>query len=133
MPATDQARVVPGLVVGIGSGQGTVTLLRSITRDNAVVVQAVITPNTPIPGVSNGGTVSVTISLDALKGVLIAPAQALVSQLDGTYAVQVQATDGSTTWHTVELLGVSGSKVGIRGDGVTAGTVVLVPVVIPRG
>jgi peptidoglycan hydrolase-like protein with peptidoglycan-binding domain len=128
VPTADQSRIVPGLVVAVGGGQGTVELLRSITRSNAVVVQAVITPNTPIQNASNGATVSVTVSLDALKGVLIVPAQALVSRLDGTYAVQVQAADGSTTWHTVELLGVSGSKVGIRGDGVSAGTVVLVPV-----
>lgn len=128
VPTADQARVTPGLTVAIGRGAGTVSLLRSIVRSGAVVVQAVITPTSPIDNVSNGATVSVSLNIDSLKGVLIAPAQALVSRLDGTYAVQVQAADGSLTWHTVELLATSGSKVGIRGEGIAEGTTVMVPV-----
>ena len=58
---------------------------------------------------------------------LLAPAEALVSRLDGSYAVQVQVSDGVTKWVTVELLGVSGANVAIRGDGVSQGTVVLLP------
>ncbi|MEI7618099.1 MAG: peptidoglycan-binding protein [Actinomycetota bacterium] len=128
VPAADQARVAPGLKVSIGQGDGTVSLLRSVVRSGAVVVQAVIDPTKPIDNVSNGATVSVSLNIDSLKGVLIAPAQALVSRLDGTYAMQVQATDGSLSWHTVELLATSGSKVGIRGDGIAEGTIVMVPV-----
>lgn len=132
VPDGDESFVVPGLAVKLGSGAGTVTLLRSVERDSAVVVQAVITPSAPIEDVANGGTVKVTITIDALPGdasnVLIAPANALLSHIDGTYAVQVQAADGSVTWCTVELLGVSGNKVAIRGDGIADGTLVLVPV-----
>ena len=61
-------------------------------------------------------------------GVLIAPAEALVSRLDGTYAVEVKAADGTTKWLTVDLLGVSGGNVAIRGDGLTEGTTLLLPV-----
>ncbi|CAB4886879.1 unannotated protein [freshwater metagenome] len=127
VPNGHEANVVPGLSVAIGSGAGTVTLLRSTVRSGAVVVQALITPTAPIQGVANGASVPVTISFNTLQGVLIAPSQALLSRLDGSYAVQIQAADGTVTWHTVELLGVSGGKVGIRGDGIAAGALVLVP------
>ena len=42
--------------------------------------------------------------------------------------MQVKTSDGSTKWLTVELLGVSGGNVALRGDGLTDGTVVLLPV-----
>ena len=132
VPDGDESFVVPGLEVALGSATGTVSVLRSVERDGAVVVQAVIAPSAPIEGVANGETVTVTITRDALPGdaanVLIAPAEALLSHIDGTYAVQVQGADGAVTWHTVELLGVSGNKVAIRGDSIADGTLVLVPV-----
>jgi hypothetical protein len=71
--------------------------------------------------------VKVTLTLQNDAGVLIAPAEALVSRLDGTYAVQAQTADGTTKWLTVELLGVSGGDIAIRGDGVAEGTVLLLP------
>lgn len=132
VPDGDESFVVPGLEVALGPATGTISLLRSVERDGAVVVQAVIAPSAPIEDAANGATITVTITRDALPGeesnVLIAPAMALLSHIDGTYAVQVQATDGTVTWHTVELLGVSGNKVAIRGDGIADGTLVLVPV-----
>ncbi|MCU1397583.1 MAG: peptidoglycan-binding protein [Acidimicrobiales bacterium] len=128
VPDGDEAFIVPGLSVQLGTGTGTVSLLRSIDRSGTVVVEAVIVPTAPIDGASNGATVKVTITTDSVPGVLIVPAEALLSRLDGSYAVQVQATHGTVTWHTVELLGISGNKVAIRGDGVAAGTLVLVPV-----
>jgi len=63
--------------------------------------------------------VKVTLTLQNDAGVLIVPAETLVSRLDGTYAVQAQTSDGSTSWLTVELLGVSGGNIAIRGDGVS--------------
>ncbi|MEY2416794.1 MAG: rane fusion protein gold/copper resistance efflux system [Ilumatobacteraceae bacterium] len=127
VPAGDEAQVVPGLAVGIGDVQGTVSRLRSADRNGAVVVEAVIAPATVIANASNGSAVKVTLTLQNDAGVLIAPAEALVSRLDGSYAVQVQGSDGSTKWVTVELLGVSGANVAIRGDGVSEGTMVLLP------
>jgi hypothetical protein len=128
VPDGDEAYLVPGLVVKIGSGEGTVTLLRSIERDSAVVVQAVITPTGVIEGASNGSSVKVTIALSNLDGVLLVPTEALVSRIDGSYAVQVQADDGTNSFVAVELLGVSGSSAAIRGDGIEAGAQVLQPV-----
>jgi Putative peptidoglycan binding domain len=127
VPAGDEAQVVPGLTVAIGTVQGTVTRLRSADRSGAVVVEAVIAPSAPIQGATNGSAVKVTLTLQDAAGVLIAPADALVSRLDGTYAVQVQTTDGTTKWLTVDLLGVSGGNIAIRGDGLSQGTVLLVP------
>ena len=127
VPAGDEAQVVPGLAVGIGDVQGTVSRLQSADRDGAVVVEAVIAPATAIANATNGSSVKVTLTLQNDAGVLIAPAEALVSRLDGTYAVQLETSDGTTKWLTVELLGVSGANVAIRGDGLSEGTVLLLP------
>ena len=108
VPSGDESQVVPGLVVQVGDVQGTVTRLRSADRSGTVVVEAVIAPATPIANATNGTAVKVTLTLQNDAGVLIAPAEALVSRLDGSYAVQVQTTDGDTKWVPVELLGVSG-------------------------
>lgn len=127
VPAGDEAQVVPGLTVDIGNVQGTVSRLRSAVRDGSVVVEAVINPATAIENASNGSSVKVTLTLQNDSGVLITPAEALVSRLDGSYAVQVQNSDGTTKWATVELLGVSGANVAIRGADVAEGTVLLLP------
>lgn len=127
VPDGDEAALVPGLVVKIGAGEGTVTLLRSVEREGSVVVQAVITPTAAIEGVGNGQAVTVTVTLGNLDGVLTVPAEALVSRLDGSYALQVVAADGTSSFVAVELLGVAGSQVAVRGDGITAGTEVLQP------
>jgi peptidoglycan hydrolase-like protein with peptidoglycan-binding domain len=127
VPAGDEAQVVPGLTVGIGDVQGTVSRLRSADQNGTAVVEAVITPATAIANASNGSSVKVTLTLQNDAGVLIAPAEALVSRLDGSYAVQLQTSDGTTKWLPVELLGVSGANVAIRGDGLSEGTVLLLP------
>jgi membrane fusion protein, multidrug efflux system len=127
VPTGDEAQVVPGLGVQIGDVRGTVSRLRSADRDGAVVVEAVIAPASAIAGATNGSAVNVTLTLQNDAGVLIAPAEALVSRLDGSYAVQIETTDGTTEWLTVELLGVSGGNVALRGDGLTEGTVLLLP------
>jgi peptidoglycan hydrolase-like protein with peptidoglycan-binding domain len=128
VPDGDEALVVPGLSVTIGDVQGTVTQLRSAEADGAVVVEAVITPATAIDGATNGSTVKVTLTLENATGVLLVPTEALVSRLDGTYAVQVGATDDTSNWLTVEVVGTSGGNVAIRADGLTEGTLVLLPV-----
>jgi peptidoglycan hydrolase-like protein with peptidoglycan-binding domain len=128
VPDGAEAYLVPGLAVKVGSGDGTVTLLRSIERDGSVVVQAVITPTGPIEGADNGAAVKVTVTTTSLDGVLLVPTEALVSRLDGSYALQVVGEDGTTTFVDVELLGVSGSDAGVRGEGLTAGSEVLQPV-----
>ncbi len=128
VPDGAEAYMVPGLSVKVGSGDGTVTLLRSLERDGSVVVQAVITPAAAIEGADNGSSVTVTVTTTSLDGVLLVPTEALVSRLDGSYAVQVVADDGTSTFVDVELLGVSGSAAGVRGEGLTAGSEVLQPV-----
>ena len=92
-----------------------------------IFVEALVTPAAAIAGATNGTAVKVTITLPDNAGVLIAPAAALVSRLDGTYAVQQKAADGSTKWVTVELLGVAGGNVGLRGADLSEGAVLLVP------
>ena len=128
VPPADQTHVTPGLSVTVGDTTGSVTTLRSATRNGAVTVEAVVTPTAPIKGASNGATVAVTLAFDNVTGVLLVPAQALLSRLDGTYAVQVKAADSTTSFVTVEYLGVSGLTAGIHADGLAAGATVLVPV-----
>jgi peptidoglycan hydrolase-like protein with peptidoglycan-binding domain len=128
VPAGAEAQVLPGLAVEIGDVQGTVSRLRSANRDGSVFVVAVITPTAAIANATNGSSVKVTLTLQNDAGVLIVPSEALVSRLDGSYAVQVQQPDGVTTWLTVELIAVSGSNVAISGTDLTEGTVVLLPI-----
>ena len=127
VPTGDEAKVVPGLQVTVGQVAGTVTRLRSANRNGSVVVEALVTPAAAIAGAGNGTAVKVTITLPDNSGVLIAPAAALVSRLDGSYAVEEQAADGSTKWVTVELLGISGGDVAVRGADLSNGAVLLVP------
>ncbi|MEI8240486.1 MAG: hypothetical protein WCI22_13820, partial [Actinomycetota bacterium] len=127
VPTGDEAVIVPGLKVSIGAVAGTVTLLRSATQNGTAVVQAVITPQAAIPDADNGATVKVHVTQDHMKNALLAPAAALASRIDGTYALQVLGSDGSITWHSVEVLGVSGADVAVRGDGIANGTQVLQP------
>lgn len=131
VPGGTESIIVPGLVVAIGDVEGTVSYLRSIERDGSVVVQAVIAPSAELEGATDGSTTTVQVVIEGQDGVLLVAAEALVSKLDGSYAVQV-STDGTTnpataTWVDVDLLGTTGSKVGIRGDGLTDGTTVLQP------
>jgi membrane fusion protein, multidrug efflux system len=128
VPDGDEALVVAGLSVTIGDVQGTVTQLRSAEADGAVVVEAVIAPATAIDGATSGSTVKVTLTLQNATGVLLVPAEALISRLDGTYAIQVGTTDEPANWLTVEIVGVSGANVAIRADGLTEGTLVLLPI-----
>ena len=127
VPSGDEALVVPGLTVGIGDVHGTVSRLRSADQNGTVVVEAVITPSAEIANATNGTSVKVTLTLKNDAGVLIVPAEAVVSRLDGTYAVEVKSPNGTTAWQTVEMLGVSGANVAIRGADVSEGTVVLLP------
>jgi len=127
VPAGDEAEVVPGLAVGIGDVPGTVSRLQSADQNGAVVVEAAITPSAVIQNATNGSAVKVNLTLKNDSGVLIVPAEAVVSRLDGSYAVEVKSPDGTTAWQTVEMLGVSGANVAIRGADVSAGTVVLLP------
>ncbi len=128
VPTGDEAFVVPGLGVRIGKVDGTVELIRSVTQNGSTSVQAVIAPSAPLDGAANGAAVKVTITHDGLADVLLVPAAALVSRLDGTYALDVAQPDGSGVWTPVEVLGVAGGNVAVKGDGITDGTEVLRPV-----
>jgi peptidoglycan hydrolase-like protein with peptidoglycan-binding domain len=127
-PTNDQPYLVPGFKVDLGSaGTGTVTSLNSVTQSGTAAVQVVIAPSSPIGGVANGGSVTVTLNIDVADHVLIVPAQALASRLDGSYAVEVKSADGSVHWTPVHFVAVAGLNVGITASGLGAGTVVLMP------
>jgi peptidoglycan hydrolase-like protein with peptidoglycan-binding domain len=128
VPEDDQALVVPGLAVKVGDLEGTVAELRSADSDGAVIVEAVVIPASEIEGATNGSSVTVTLTLENATNVLLVPAEALVSHIDGTYAVQLEGAGDTSKWLTVEVVGVSGSNVAVRGDGVAEGTAVLLPV-----
>jgi peptidoglycan hydrolase-like protein with peptidoglycan-binding domain len=127
VPTGDETFVVPGFAVKVGNVDGTVSLLRSATQKGVAVVEAVITPAAPLAGVANGATVKVTIQHDGLTGVLLAPAAALASRLDGSYAVQVVGGNGAASWVPVEVLATANGSIAIRGAGIAEGTKVLQP------
>lgn len=128
VPAGDEQYFVPGLSVRLSAGgTGTVELLQSVSRNSTAVVQAVIVPDAPIASVDNGTTVTVNADLQVATDVFVVPAQALVSRLDGSYAVQVRAADRSVSWLPVTLVGVAGLAAGVIGTGLVDGLTVLAP------
>jgi peptidoglycan hydrolase-like protein with peptidoglycan-binding domain len=128
VPAGDQAQVVTGLKVQIGQVSGQVAQLRSASQNGTTVVQAVIVPEKPLAQASAGSNVKVTLTLVKVKGALLVPAGALVSRLDGSYAVQVGSMLSNARWQTVKLIAVSGGTAAISGDSLDATTSVLLPV-----
>lgn len=128
VPAEDQQVMVPGLAVQIGDAPATVSELRSIqASDGSIGVEAVIVPSAPIAGATDGTVVRVKATTTSLTDVLLVPTQAVVSKIDGTYAVEVRDAAGADSWVTVVVVGTSGNKVGITGNGLAAGAQVLVP------
>ena len=61
-------------------------------------------------------------------GATIVPAEALVSRLDGSYAVQVGAPDGPHEFVSVTVIAVSGGDVAVQSDQLGEGMTILVPV-----
>jgi hypothetical protein len=131
VPDALQDVVAQGTTVELSSGGttgvGTVTALRSANGDSGVVVEAVVSPAEPLVDVLDGASIDVTVAIGGSTGVLVVPSEALVSRLDGSYALEVVAADGTTTWVPVEVVTTSGNRVGVVGDGIEAGTTVLVP------
>jgi Putative peptidoglycan binding domain len=127
VPTELQTIVAPGLAVDISGTAGVVTVLRSAERDSTTVVQALITPIEPLDD-RTGTVVTVRIDVTGAIGAMIVPAEALVSRLDGTYAVQVGSPDGPHEFLPVTVLAVSGGDVAVQSDQLGEGMTVLVPV-----
>jgi peptidoglycan hydrolase-like protein with peptidoglycan-binding domain len=132
VPVADRAQVSPGLVVHIvqsgSSVEGQVIQLRSAIQTGVAVVQAIVKPTKPLTQVAAGATVKVSVVLVKARDVLLAPAAALVSRLDGSYAVHVGTSQSTAHWVTVQLLGVSGATAAISAESLDATATVLVPV-----
>jgi hypothetical protein len=127
VPTELQTIVAPGLAVDISGTAGVVTVLRSAERDSTTVVQALITPIEPLDD-RTGTVVTVRIDVTSAIGATIVPAEALVSRLDGTYAVQVGSPDGPHEFLPVTVLAVSGGDVAVQSDQLDEGMTILVPV-----
>ncbi len=127
VPTELQTIVTPGLDVDIAGTAGVVSVLRSAERDSTTVVQALITPTAPLDD-PTGTVVAVRLEVTSAIGATIVPAEALVSRLDGTYAVQVGSPDGPHEFLPVTVLAVSGGDVAVQSDQLDEGMAVLVPV-----
>jgi multidrug efflux pump subunit AcrA (membrane-fusion protein) len=127
VPTQLQSIVTPGLDVDIAGTAGVVTVLRSAERDSTTVVQALITPIAPLDD-ATGTVVTVRLDVTSATGATVVPAEALVSRLDGTYAVQVGSPDGPHEFLPVTVLAVSGGDVAVQSDQLDEGMTVLVPV-----
>ena len=127
VPAGDESKVVPGLAVSIGDVQGTVTRFGRRTN-GAVVVEALIVP---------GNTDRERDQRDRGEGhPHIAERLRSTDRPGGSTGLATrrylrrrgEGRRRTTTWLTVDLLGVSGGNVALRGDGLTEGTTLLLPV-----
>jgi hypothetical protein len=126
VPAELQATVVPSMVVDIAGTPGKVQRLRSADGTEGVTVQAVISPDAPIDSPA-GSTVRVTIASTVAADQLLVATEAIVSRLDGTYAVEVPGATGGHSFVPVQVVAVSGNRTAITGDGVTEAMTVLAP------
>ncbi len=127
VPSEDQQFVAVGSSVELDGVTGTVTRLRSGSGTDGVRVEAVISPATPIAAAREGTVVKARITAEIASAVTVVPVEAISSRLDGTYAVELLGADGTTRWVTVEIVGQSGTDVGVRGDGIAEGVAVVVP------
>jgi hypothetical protein len=127
VPAELQSSVTPAMTVDIAGTPGTVQRLRSAdTGADGVTVQAVIAPDTPIDSPA-GSVVKVKISYSVATDQLVVATEAIVSRLDGGYALEVVGADGVHSFVPVEVVAVSGNRTAISGDGVTESMTVLAP------
>jgi len=113
VPTGDEEHWVPGLPVTVGGTAGKVIVLQSVDRNSTAIVQAVIVPDALIEGANNGATLTVSAELLIASDVLVVPSQALVSRVDGSYALQVVGGDGAVSWVPVTLEGVAGLRAGV--------------------
>lgn len=122
VPVELQARVEPAQTVEVGGVEGVVSRLRS-TDDGTV--QALVVPSEPLADAA-GASVAVTFETIVATDALIVPTEAVVSLLDGSYAVDV--AQGARRRHVpVEIVGVSGIRTAIESDELDAGSTVLSP------
>ena len=117
VPIELRANVIPSMRVDLAGTPGTVTRLRSVDGTDGVTVQAVISPDAKLD-VDVGSTIKVTISYDLATGQLVVPTDAVVSRLDGTYALQIlDDTADPDAVRTVVIVAVWGNRTAITGDG----------------
>jgi Putative peptidoglycan binding domain len=127
VPAELRSSVLPGSDVEIEGQPGAVSRLRSSTSDSgAAVVEAVIPLNEPIDGAPGGAPVDVSVTVERAADVLAVPAEALVSRLDGSYALQV-AREGDFSYVPVEVGDSAGGWVAVESDELSEGMSVTIP------
>jgi hypothetical protein len=127
VPDELRASLAPSTPVQLADGTGVVTRLRSAEADDgSTSVEALITPDAPIDATA-GTSIKVTLTTSIATSALLVQTDAVVSMLDGSYALEVPDPDGGHHFVVVTVLGVSGSRTAIRGDGVDAGMAVLAP------
>ncbi len=126
VPIELRADLAPSMRVDIEGTPGTITRLRSADGTNGVTVQAVIAPDAPLD-VEAGATQTVTITLSRATDQLVVPTEAIVSRLDGTYAVESLDAAGVTAYITVDVVAVSGNRTAVTGDGLDESTIVVAP------
>ncbi|MEQ1703126.1 MAG: peptidoglycan-binding protein [Ilumatobacteraceae bacterium] len=130
VPEELQANVTPSMAVDIAGTPGTVQRLRSAAATDAgtegVTVQAVIVPDARLTS-PVGSVVKVTISYSVATDQLVVATEAIVSRLDGGYAVEVADADGAHSFVPVDVVAVSGNRSAITGDGIIESMTVLAP------
>jgi hypothetical protein len=123
VPDELESTLAAGTAVQVDDAEGVVSVLRSgESADGTVGVQAVIAPTAELAA-RPGDAVTVRLDITLAGDVLIVPAEAIVSRIDGTFAVQTDAA----TFVTVEVAAVAGGDAGITSDALAADDEVLVP------
>ncbi len=111
--------------------KGTITAIGTVTDASTGAVSFTGTVSVADPGRDHGivdqAPIKVKASQVIARDVLVVPAAALVSHVDGRYEVTVVGADGSTRPVPVEVGVSANGSVEVRGTGIAAGTRVVVP------
>jgi len=113
------------------AAKGTITAIGTVTDastgDVSTVGRGTVDLGPSTAPFADGASIKVRVGEVIGKDVLVVPAAAIASYVDGTFTVTVMNADGSTREVPVKT-GVSGSgSVEVSGDGITAGTKVVLP------
>jgi peptidoglycan hydrolase-like protein with peptidoglycan-binding domain len=115
---------------------GKVTSIASVAQaaDNGMglggdpTVEVVVTPDDPgTTGGLDGAPVDIHIERDKVTDALAVPVNALLALAEGGYAVEVVGPSGNRALTAVETGMFADGLVEVRGDGIAAGTSVVVP------
>lgn len=134
LPADTKTTISIGQTVDVtlpdrSTGKGTITSIGTSvdsTGTTTTVGRGTVEPPRNAAAITDGAAIRVRVSQVVAENVLVVPGAALTNHLDGSFTVTVVRPEGNTTV-PVTIGASSNGVVQVTGEGLTAGTKVLMP------